>query len=75
MRKLIAYTSSLPEMRLEIEEDENVGFYLIVYPHDSDQSQADHLQDTLAFALDEAQEKYGVSPDKWSEQTEEERGV
>jgi S-ribosylhomocysteine lyase LuxS involved in autoinducer biosynthesis len=54
-------------MRLKIEEDKNIGFYLVVYPHDSNQSLADYLQDTLENAIEEAKEKYNVSPEKWIE--------
>jgi len=67
LKKLIAYTSNEPRLRVEIEEDENVEFYLFVYPHNSNESIADYLQNTLQLVFEQAQEMYGISPDKWEE--------
>ena len=53
VKKLIAYTSQKPRLRLEIEEDKIVGFYLMVYPENGNQSIADHLQDSLEILLEE----------------------
>ena len=63
-----------PEMRLTasierdhrlfiIEEDPAVGFYLYVYQQS--ECVADHLQDTLEMAIEQAEEDYGVPRAAW----------
>ena len=64
MNKYIAYSKD-NFYRLEIEEDVSVGFYLIIYPKGEKQSVADYLQDTLEFAMEEAEELYGVTKNDW----------
>ena len=68
MKKLIAHTSKPHKLRLEIEEVENIGFYLIVYEFGSDQSIADYLQDSLKDVMEEAEERYGILPSQWEKQ-------
>lgn len=55
------------KIRLVIEEDENVGFYLIAYPMGSDKSFKDHLCDTFDEVLIEALESYGASEKSWTQ--------
>jgi len=49
------------KIRLVIEHDENVGYYLYVYPVDSNQTITDYLCDNLEEAFIEAEEKYHIS--------------
>lgn len=65
MNNLIAYTKKKPKLELKIEYDENVGYYLYVYEISTNKCIADHLQDTLDFAKDDALEIYGVPLDSW----------
>jgi len=55
------------QIRLVVERDTNVGYYLYVYPIGSDQSIADHLCDDLECVFVEAEETYHVLRDKFSE--------
>ncbi|NKB46809.1 MAG: hypothetical protein GKR77_03395 [Legionellales bacterium] len=50
---------------LVIEYDENVGYYLYVYPIDSDNAIADHLCDNLEEAFIEAEKIYHITRDKF----------
>jgi hypothetical protein len=43
-----------------INHDENVGFYLVVYPLDSNKSIADYLCDSLDEAFLEAESRYKI---------------
>lgn len=52
-------------IKLMIEEDGTVGFYLIVYPFDSDVSIKDFLCDDLDGAMLEAFECYGIQKEQW----------
>jgi hypothetical protein len=51
--------------RLEIEEDETIGFYLIIYPNGNSASIADYVQDSLAIVKEQAYELYQVDPNSW----------
>ncbi len=66
VKKLIAYTAKMPRLRLEIEEDINVGFYFMVYPEVGKESLADYLQDSLQSVFEYAKEKYGIPPEDWT---------
>lgn len=58
------------ERKLIIEED-NVGWYLIIYtPPNNNQSSADYLLDSLEDAFEEAKDRFGVSPSQWINITE-----
>jgi len=61
--KLIAEPENLKPRRFIIKRDEAVGFYLYVY--EMDRCVRDHLQDTLASAVDLAAEEYHVPKDCW----------
>ncbi len=65
MTRIWEYTDSSKKLKFVIEEDLNVGFYLIVYPLDSNKSIKDHLCDDFDEACYEASESYGVSSDAW----------
>lgn len=56
------------KLKLVIEEDENVGFYLIIYPIDSNISIKDFLCDDFEEAIIEAQESFGVKTSQWKEE-------
>jgi hypothetical protein len=51
--------------RFVIEEDSSVGFYLLVLDPKTGASVADHLQDTLYQAMEDADELYGIPKDSW----------
>ncbi len=54
--------------RAEIIHDNSVGFYLYLY--DSlGRCFADHLQDSLQAAQEQAEEDYGMATDSWQEAT------
>lgn len=61
---VFAYTKRGPYLKLIIEEDLKVGFYLLVYPIDSQKSIADYLQDDLETVLLQAEDMYGVKKDE-----------
>ena len=66
MKILEAYTEKDgKKLRLLIEEDTSVGFYLIVYPEGEAKSIADYLQDSLEEVFADAEERYGVSRNDW----------
>lgn len=67
MTKIIAYTKQEPKLKLVIEEDKNVGFYLIVYPEYKEESIADYLYDCLEDALADAEESYKIPRSAWKE--------
>ena len=52
-------------LRLVIEQDENVGFYLLVYDVTSGKTIADYLQDSLDLAKRHAKTLYGVDDSCW----------
>jgi hypothetical protein len=64
MTELVALTAGEPKLKLVIKEDK-VGFYLIVYPHDSGRSIADYLYDNLEGAFAGAERRYGVARTSW----------
>lgn len=47
---------------------EGIGYYLYVY--DGDRCTHDYLQDTLAFAQDDALELFGVPIEAWTDANE-----
>jgi hypothetical protein len=53
------------ERRFEIEADLPAGYYLYVFDHEK--CVADHLQDTLEYAKEQAEDEYGVPTDAWQE--------
>lgn len=55
-------------IKLIIDEDDNVGFYLLVYVVPSNKCIADYLCDNLEAAFFEAKERYGVTSDEFYEQ-------
>ena len=59
------WTASLASERraFVIEEAPGVGFYLYVYQRS--ECVADHLQDTLEAAMEQAEEEYGVERALW----------
>jgi hypothetical protein len=48
-----------------IERDEAAGFYLFIFDLESGSCTHDHLQDTLATALAQAEEDYALASDNW----------
>jgi hypothetical protein len=70
MLKLIGYTNKEPKLKLIIEED-RVGFYLYVFPIDSEESIADFLQDSLEETLEFAKINYGIEKNEWKKKEEE----
>ena len=54
-------------LKLIIDYDENVGFYLIVYRINSDISIADYLCDTLKQAFFEAKDRFDIEYDSWED--------
>lgn len=68
--KRTAFSLGSRRLRLEIIEDENVGFYLIVYEGNNARSIADHLCDTLDAAYRQAEKDYEVSRASWISQEE-----
>ncbi len=48
-----------------IEEDLAAGFYLYIYDLTTGECIRDHLQDTLTFAKEQAEEDYGLPLDGW----------
>jgi len=67
MSRIWEAKNNVAKLKLLIEEDENVGFYLIVYPLGSAESIKDHLCDDFEEALLEAFESYGVQKDIWTQ--------
>ena len=63
-KKYISYNSDR-SIRCEIEEDCNVGFYLVAYKKNSKRSFADHLLDSFEDAIDQAESDYGIAPKAW----------
>jgi len=64
---ILEAVNKVENIRLVIELDEAVGYYLYVYPIGSDSSMADHLCDDLDEAFIEAEERYNVSKDQFIE--------
>lgn len=60
LRNLNAQTQTAAE----IVEDKSVGFYLYIY-NQSGQCVADHLQDSLQIAKEQAEEEYGMANEEW----------
>ena len=59
------YTDIKSNRKYRIEEDENVGFYLIVYNLETSSSIADYLCDTLEETFLEARERFSINDDQW----------
>lgn len=51
--------------KAEIEVDENAGYYLYIYDAEG-KCIADHLQDSLGVAKDQAFEDYGIPMAGWT---------
>jgi hypothetical protein len=64
MRK---WTSQTEEQTFQIEEDIGIGFYLYVY--ESGKCVKDYLQDSFDFAVEQAQEEFGVEAQSWKQET------
>lgn len=66
-KKLKKYWCKKDNSSYVIEED-LVGWYLIVYNNqNANKSSEDYLFDTLADALFEAEDRFGISKNKWKE--------
>lgn len=52
-------------LKLVINHDSIVGYYLIVYPIHSDSPIADYLCDSVEEVMQEAEIKYGIKKDDW----------
>ena len=65
MSRVWEYIERDKKLRLVIEEDSNVGYYLIIYPIDSNKSLKDYLCDTFDEAVSEAKESYCISETSW----------
>jgi hypothetical protein len=63
MRKWISESDKKPCKRFIIEEEEGIGFYLYVF--DGEKCIKDCLQDTLDFAIEQANEDFGVNRASW----------
>lgn len=63
MRKWISELDNEPNKKFVIEEEEGIGFYLYVF--DGDTCTNDYLQDTFDFAVEQAEEDFGVSREIW----------
>ncbi len=63
------YQATNKNLKLIIEYDDSVGYYLYVYSLDSNKSLADHLLDELEDAFDEAEESYGIARNQWKTMT------
>ena len=59
--KLVAYTSSKPFLKLVIEYEEGIGYYLYAFDTTNNNCIADYLQDTLEFAKEDGKEFYGIN--------------
>ena len=57
------WVAEMDGRRFVIENAEAVGFYLFVWDHE--RCIADHLQDSLAMAVAQAQDEYGVPSETW----------
>ena len=64
MKKWIAKIEGDLPNRFEIEEEEGIGFYLYVY--ENEKCVRDYLQDTFAFAVEDAEEMFNVPPQAWA---------
>ena len=60
-----AQINDQPSKRFVIEEDEGIGFYLYVY--EGEKCTHDYLQDTFQFAVEIAEEDFGVDPNVWEQ--------
>lgn len=54
-------------IRLVIEYDEYVGYYLYVYNYQSDKSIQDYLYDNLEQAYSSIQKRFGISKEEFKE--------
>ena len=63
MRKWVSESGGERSKRFVIEEDEGIGFYLYVF--DGEKCVKDYLQDTLDFAIEQAEEDFGVCRETW----------
>lgn len=63
------YTDTQSNRKYRIEEDENVGFYLVVYNLENSSSITDYLCDTLDEAFLEAAERFFIRKDQWQRAT------
>jgi hypothetical protein len=52
-------------IRAKIEQVEAVGFYLFIFDPESGRCTHDYLQDTLEIALEQGEEDFALSKDKW----------
>jgi len=54
-------------LRLVIERDEYVGYYLYVFEYQSDKADQDYLYDNLEQAYNAVQKRFGISKEEFKE--------
>jgi len=54
-------------LRLVIEHDEYVGYYLYVFEYQSDKADQDYLYDNLEQAYNAVQKRFGISKEEFKE--------